>query len=488
MKGKIIFALTLVGLLGSCDLEIEPFDGVTTDNLSKVPQALTTATNGVYSMLKDQLQYKGQNDFRSTYARNLHQMLEYSSDNVTLSGSTVDPLFLAATREHYPSMENSTYIWNIAYKMINAANQNIESVVEGADAKNDFLLGENYFLRAMAQFDLLRLYAKPFSHGANNKGIVLRLAGSTPDNMPRSTVGESYQQVEKDLLKAAELMATGTSRGNAYGSKEAAWALLSRLYLYMENNDKAIEFSSKVINSPLFELEPNESYLEMFWNTPSSKESIFIMKHMLQDDRGTGSIGSMYLTDNGTGWGEVYISEPLRNLMMMHPEDVRNTLIKPQYKEDGVTVETRNGIPKYFITKFSYQDGIITLSSPHVIRLSEMYLNRAEAYAKKGGQDQLALDDANVIRARAGIDASDLYTLGDLQGASSVLNAVLQERRLELAYEGHRSIDVFRNKLNMDRNFPGVQPHEVISWEANRNIYFIPQDELLYNILAGQND
>jgi starch-binding outer membrane protein, SusD/RagB family len=116
-----------------------------------------------------------------------------------------------------------------------------------------------------------------------------------------------------------------------------------------------------------------------------------------------------------------------------------------------------------------------------------MYLNRAEAYAKSG-QNQLALDDANVIRARAGISGGDLYSLGDLQGAATVLDAVLQERRMELAYEGHRSIDVYRNKQSMNRNFPGVQPHEVINWDDPRNIYFIPQDELFYNELASQND
>jgi starch-binding outer membrane protein, SusD/RagB family len=486
MKVKIIFCLTMMLMLGSCDLEVDPFDGVTKENLGNVPNALLTATNGAYSLMKDQLEYKHQPDFRSTYARNTHQMLEYSSDNVTLSGTTSDPLFFAATREHYPTMENSTYVWYVAYKIINTANQNIESVAEGTSAANDYLLGENYFLRGMAYFDLLRMFAKPYSHGTENDGVILRLSSSGPDNMARATVGESYDQVEKDLLKAAELMATGQRRGVEYGSKEAAWALLSRLYLYMEKNDKAIEFSTKVIDSPLFALEPAGSYLELFWNTYTSDESIFVIKHLLQDDRGTGSIGSMYLTD-GIGWGEVYVSEPLRLLLETHPEDVRNTLIKPQYKADGITVETRNGIPKYFITKHSYQDGVVTLNSPHVVRLAEMYLNRAEAYAKSG-QNQLALDDANVIRARAGISGGDLYSLGDLQGAATVLDAVLQERRMELAYEGHRSIDVYRNKQSMNRNFPGVQPHEVINWDDPRNIYFIPQDELFYNELASQND
>jgi hypothetical protein len=437
-------------------------------------------------MMKDQLAYKGITDFRSTYARNIHQMLEYSSDNVTLSGTTTDPLFFAATREHYPAMENSTYVWYVAYKMINAANYNIESVAEGTSTVNDYLLGENYFLRAMAHFDLLRLFAKPYSHGTGNDGVILRLSSSGSDNLPRATVGESYNQVETDLLKAAELMSAGNSRGVEYASKEAAWALLSRLYLYMEKNDKAIEYSTKVIESPLFELVTKENYLNSFWNTYTSNESIFVMKHLLQDDRSTGSIGSMYLTD-GIGWGEVYVSETLRTILAAHPDDVRNTLIKPQYKNDGVTVETRNGIPKYFITKHSYQDEVVTLNSPHVVRLAEMYLNRAEAYAKSS-EEQKALDDANVIRARAGLAVDDLYSLGDLQGETTVLGAVLQERRLELAYEGHRTIDVFRNKLSMDRDYPGIQPQEIISWEDNRNIYFIPQDEIFANNLASQND
>lgn len=487
MKYTITFCLAIVLMLTSCELEIAPFDGVTKENLANVPNALLTATNGAYSLMKDQLEYKGVFDFRSTYARNLHQMLEYSSDNVTLSGTTSDPLFFAATREHYPAMENSTYVWYVAYKIVNAANQNIESVVEGADAKNDYLLGENYFLRAMAFFDLLRLFAKPYSHGVDNDGIVLRTSSSGSDNMARATVGESYAQVEADLLKAAQLMGSGQSRGAEYGSKEAAWALLSRLYLYMEKNDKAIEYSTKVIDSNKFSLVSADHYLDLFYNSYNSDESIFVMKHMLQDDRGSGSIGSMYLTDRGIGWGEVFQSEPLRILLEAHPEDVRNTLIMPQYEGDGVTVAKRNGIPKYFITKHSYQDDIVTLNSPHVIRLAEMYLNRAEAYAKEG-EDQLSLDDANVIRERAGISGDDLYSLGDLHGATTVLGAVLQERRMELAYEGHRTIDVFRNKLTMNRNFPGVQPKEVVDWTNPRIIYYIPQDELLYNDLAKQND
>lgn len=486
MKIRILFIAILLLLSNACSLDIEPFEGVTKENLAEVTNALEYATNGAYSLMKDQLPYKGVNDFRSTYARNLHQLLEYRSDNVTLSGTTTDPLFFAATREHFPAQENTTYVWYVAYKIINTVNQNIESVEEGINPITDHLLGENYFLRAMAHFDLLRLFAKPYSHGADNPGIILRLSSTDPDNQARATVGESYEQVVRDLQKAAELMSAANWRGVEYASQEAAWALLSRAYLYMEMYDKVIEYSSDVIASPKFQLVSREDYLNSFWNTPTSRESIFIIKHTLQDDRGTGSIGSMYLTDK-IGWGEVYVSDPLRQLLAQNPEDVRNDLIVPQYKSDGETIETRNGIPKYFITKFSYQDGVVTLNSPHVIRLAEMYLNRAEAYAKTG-QEQLALDDINVIRRRAGLSDDALYSLDNLQGASTVLEAVLQERWLELAYEGHRAIDLYRNKLDMNRIFPGVHPQEIVSWQSPRNIYYIPQDELFTNNLATQND
>jgi starch-binding outer membrane protein, SusD/RagB family len=114
-------------------------------------------------------------------------------------------------------------------------------------------------------------------------------------------------------------------------------------------------------------------------------------------------------------------------------------------------------------------------------------LNRAEAYAKKNDNTN-ALADANVIRQRAGLSGAALYSTINLQGASSVLMAVLQERRLELAYEGHRAMDLYRNKLSMDRTFPGIQPQIVIPFDDPRNIYFIPQDELIVNTLCKQND
>jgi len=494
MKSIKYFFLSIIVMAvpTGCELSVFPYDSVTKDKLAETPNGLEYATNGSYAIMKDILEYNGQQDVRNVYVRHFNQMAEYPGDNVTLSGSTTDHLFQAATMDHFPTMFNSTYLWYIGYKIINSSNQIIEAEVEGKSDANDHLIGENYFLRGMAQFDLLRFFARPYTHGRDNEGIILRTSSSEGDAKTRSSVGECYDQVVADLEKAAQLMKSSSNRGIQFASQEAAWGLLSRVYLYMEENSKAIEYATKVIQSPRFSLEPRENYVNSFWNTPSSKESILIIKHQLADDKGFGAIGSMYLSDRGVGWGEVYASESFRTLITQHPEDVRNDLIKPDLASDGITVKTRNGIPKYYITKFSYQDNYVSLNSPHVLRLAEMYLNRAEAYAKLS-ESQKALDDANVIRSRAGLSGDDLYSLSDLQGASTVLDAVLQERRLELAYEGHRAFDVYRNKKSMDRSFPGVhlpqgQNTLIIDHDNPRIIYFIPQDELFANPLCSQNE
>ena len=146
----------------------------------------------------------------------------------------------------------------------------------------------------------------------------------------------------------------------------------------------------------------------------------------------------------------------------------------------------RNTFPNYWITKFSYQDGQPQLSSPVFLRWGEVLLNRAEAYAKLG-QDDKALDDVNAIRARAGIPAAGMFAVGNLHGYDNVLDVVLDERRMELAFEGHRMFDVYRNKRDMDRRFGGCQPWEIVDHNDNKIQYPIPYDEHSVNNLVIQN-
>ena len=143
---------------------------------------------------------------------------------------------------------------------------------------------------------------------------------------------------------------------------------------------------------------------------------------------------------------------------------------------DDVTLRTGYTIPMIFVNKFSYQEGNPMLSSPVLCRWGEVILNRAEAYARSG-QDAKALDDVNVIRTRAGIPAEGMFAPGNLLGYDNVIDVVMDERRMELAFEGHRMFDVYRNKQNMDRRYAGAQPFKVVPYTEPHIQYPIPNNE-----------
>ena len=141
---------------------------------------------------------------------------------------------------------------------------------------------------------------------------------------------------------------------------------------------------------------------------------------------------------------------------------------------NDVTLRTGYTIPMIFISKFSYQDGNPMLSSPVLCRWGEVILNRAEAYARTG-KDAEALDDVNVIRTRAGIPT---FAVGNLLGYDNVIDIVMDERRMELAWEGHRHFDMCRNKLKMDRRYAGAQPYKIVDPTTEPHIiYPIPNNE-----------
>ena len=488
MKTIKITTAFLAFLVFSCDLAVEPEDLSTIDKLLAEEGGIQTATNGNYALFKDVLPFRGAefgND-NNDYTRHLYQMTEFATDNVMYTQFSSDPLYLVFTREHFADQENSSYFWFIAYRIMLGANLIINSAEEGVDPLTDQLIGENYFLRALTTFDLLRFFAKSYNQGRDNPGVILRTDSGEEGIKARSTVGECYDQVVLDLLKAEELMDDDLARGVEYGSKLAAQALLSRVYLYMEDDDNALQYANTVIaNTAGVRLATQGEYLDNFANTSESPESIFVIKFTQTDHRGkNGSIGSMYYDDgNNNGWGEVFASASFRDLIDDHPDDIRNQLIVS-------TGGTKSGYPIHYITKFSGQEGIVNLASPQYLRLSEVYLNRAEANAKLENDDD-AISDVNEIRTRAGLSGTALFDPNDL-GGRSVLDIVLEERRLELAYEGHRGFDLVRNQLPLVRDYEGIHQENgdtrtSIPWDDNRWAFFIPSIELTTNPECVQN-
>jgi hypothetical protein len=484
MKKNLIkhyaLAAAIMLITGSCSKDLEPYNGKSDKLALETPEDLQTATYGVYSCLVDRL-----------YTKNLNQLGEYPGDDVALSGATGDQVFYTYTYTHFPGMGNTEQFWQGAYKVIYSANAIIAKITDGTSPLLDQLKGENLYLRAMAHFDLVRIFGKPYSQGAgNNPGIVIK--DNTKDDRPaRSTVKHVYEFIIADLKKAATMM---TDRKNAaFASKEVAEALLSRVYLYMEDNNNVLLYADKVISSNRYKLVETQPYKTYFRVVPEeNSETIFAIRHTVADDRGKDAIGSMYYNEpvtQATGWGEVYASLAFVKLLDQHPEDVRHSFIEPQRDANG-NMQLRNQTPVYFINKYNWQEGIANLSSPVILRLAEMYLNRAEANAKLGNK-QAAIDDVNIIRRRAGLSGTALYTVNDLKGHASVLEVVLEERRLELAFEAHRPYDLFRNNLPMIRAYPGFhgtnQFDQTILPTNTQVINFIPERETGLNPNLTQN-
>ena len=548
---KNILILLFISLtLMSCEVERFPYDSIASEELLSGEGGIAAATLGNYAILKGDADGNG-------FASQFHRIAEYPGDNVALSGTTTDALFFTYNYNNLATSGRVNNFWTSGYQAIVGCNKMIALTTEGESEETDQLIGENYYLRAYAYFELVNVFGRPYNQGRDNLGVPLKLSSQIDDLPDRNTVGEVYDQVLADLLKAESLMSVNKS--NSYATKEAAQALLSRVYLYMEENQKSIEYANKVISSGRYNLLSTDQlpdYTRL--NPDDNPETIFCFKFLEESDYNHGyyTVGSLYANILGSGWGEMYASSDFLNLLRKNPSDKRLEFIDPQYLTDdngdripvvywinenyqyvfkrtfeqgGKTyfsdngtdylvsdeengsqtlyfytttsgskqyvikdydMVKRNGYPKFFILKCSLQDDVPQLWSPVVSRLAEMYLNRAEAYAKLN-QVGNALDDVNVIRTRAGIAAYD--DVSNFPDGMNILDVVLQERRMELAYEGHRKFDVFRNGRTMNRRYPGTHlngnnPRFEIPASANRVIEYIPETQINVQPSLIQND
>ncbi len=310
----------------SCQIdEYYRSDTMTSAQLKDDPTSAIYTTDGNYSMFKDTKEYRGSEDSGSTYQKMWFHMSEMRGDNAVLSGRTTSPIYNATTLTDNGTLKHQTFFWWIAYKIIYSANTIIESLPEGESESSDHLLGENYFLRAVCHLNLSCLFSTQYSHGREKPGVVLRTSTDCSVTK-RATVGEVYDQIVKDLIKAAVLMKNGTPRGdNGYASYEAARGLLTRVYLYREEWGNVIELATDMLGADARGKLDND-LTNLFVNARTSKEVLWCIANTVTDTRGRSSLGSMYYSPNGTGgigWAELYYSDPLMELFDRYPEDLR---------------------------------------------------------------------------------------------------------------------------------------------------------------------
>lgn len=496
---KPLAAITLLLSLFSCQKYYAPTEFIDEQTALQNEADVGTATIGSYAVLKNE-----------AYVRSGHFLMEYPGDAVSQGQSSGDDLTRAYRYNHINTSHHCNNFWSQAYKVIAAANKIIEFVPDNAAEGLLQLKGENLYLRAMMHFNLVRIFGRPYpQNDGENLGIpILRegLSDAEATSLTRNTVKEVYAFILEDLLRAAEFMTI--EKNNSFASKEVAYALLARTYLYMEDNANALKYANLVINSNRYSLLQGSEYSGYFRALPdNNRETIFGIRHTKVEDRNMSSIGSMYfsgdvsgnpLGQGVSGWAEIYASKKYFDLLQAHPSDLRNAFVTP-YIADGQLQYNQKltpMTPMYYVNKYSLQEGQINLSSPVYLRLAEMYLIRAEAYAKTGNTNA-SLADINVLRARAGLKGAELISSQSLQeSGQSLLDAVLEERFLELAFEGHRAYDLYRNNKAMERNYPGTHSLsntpttnvlQKILPTDNRVVFYIPQAEINRNNKLLQN-
>ncbi len=512
-KILILFFILVAYLNMGCKLDVKPADVVSNQDQLSTLSGIQYATNGVYANLASY-----------NYYRYFHVLAEYPSDDVVWDNSSSDPAWniFSYTGVSVSNTVSLTF-WQQAYYTIYAANNIIVHIKDGADPNTDLLKGENLFLRALAHFDLARIFCQPYAlDSTGTLGVIIRDSTYYQDSPKRSTIKQTYSFIVNDLIHAAHLMdqpSLGGPKTASYATKFSAYALLSRVYLYMNMNNLALNYADSVLSNGPYTLLKGANYKQYFtFNPDANSETIFAIHRTENQDLGSGNyeIGDLYNTANG-GYGEIHPSDYyLQLLNSTNGKDFRLSFINPEMPVDTNgnpiikildpkssdtldhefklgfkdSIQTKStGFLQIDILKYSNQEGNATLASPVVLRLAEMYLNRAEAEAKLGLMDE-AIKDVNIIRARAGLTGTDEYkssALADLKGLPSVLAAVLQERRLEFTWEAQRKFDVFRNGLPMNRTYFGTQNKVIIMPTDPSTQAPIPLNEISLNPNLVQN-
>ncbi|SKB44218.1 SusD family protein [Sphingobacterium nematocida] len=555
---KIFIALLVSASFASCDIERLPYGEMDSETIVKDPEGvLEGLMNGTYAQLK-------------SWSDPMHRAGEYAGDNMMIRGSSTDAFYEFISYARTPNNGRLSQFWDASYKAIAQSSNIIKMIKEGQSPEIDSKLGECYYIRGMLYFYLVRAYGRPY-YQSPETNLGVPIVNGTPDNVldmtlpDRSTVKVTYEQIIADLKRAEELIADGENHIKA--SKEAAQAMLSRVYLYMsgtyDNPNKeyaqlAVDYADKVIGSGKYSLLSRADFMKYNTFTPeNNNETIFAIKRVASEFSGYDhyyGVGGMYANIGGMGWGEMYASAKYIDLLnetgrndwrpaKYKMVDARASFIEPTYakdattnnyrevfrfiKEDGVNIlnyvqanitrsgntitckdgddtytltvvdasqeiysikykdgKTYTGVidnfislnrvyPQFYITKCSREGEDTHLHSPVISRLGEVYLNRAEAYAKLNNYGA-ALTDLNIIRTRSIVGGG--YASLDASNASARID---KERQLELAYQAERSYDVFRNGKELTRQYPG--PHkqfEIVNPTDFRVIYFIPQSAI----------
>ncbi|KQS33434.1 RagB/SusD family nutrient uptake outer membrane protein [Dyadobacter sp. Leaf189] len=452
-KRTYIYSLVFAAgsfLLTACDnrLDVAPTQSIDEEAALSTSRDVEVTLIGAYDALQDPDVYGGAFQYSSELLGN--------SDELGFGG-TFQNLLEMYNKQITTQNVTSLATWRDSYVTINRCNNVLSALNIVDEDKRARIEGEARFIRGSVYFDLVRLFARAWGDGdaAQNPGVPIVLKPTRvvteADQIARNSVAEVYQQVLEDLNAAKSLLPEGNT---IYANKFVAAAQLSRVYLMQSNFAKARDEANEIIESGEYPLATDFNslfYTFMRNGGANPREYIFSMVVTQQDginDLNTYFGATIDDIPGSSGRGDIRVLPRHRNLY--EAGDVRG-----QFFVSSINTYTQKHIDQF--------------GNVLQFRSAEMYLTRAEANFRLGtavGATPLA--DVNRIRKRAGI--KDLTTL--------TLPAILKERHLELAFEGHMLHDIKRNKGNV-----GALPYD-----SPRLILPLPQREIDVNKKLVQNE
>ncbi|MBD9238156.1 MAG: RagB/SusD family nutrient uptake outer membrane protein [Alistipes onderdonkii] len=488
---NLLYIISLCGLLTACDLQEEPYGFYSDDNFYK---SETDAESGLL------------------YAYNALTFLEYSrgifyigdipTETMSPKSDEAGDVYQLENWIANRETEQLQYYFKYCYIGINRANTVIDRVSGGNlnETVKNRVVGEALFLRAWNYFNLVRAYGRVPLYTEP----IASLDQTTPQMA--ASIDKIYERILEDLIAAEKMLTVNKVFGRI--DKVGAQALLSKVYLTLASSiaSEAPGYASAPHN-------PDEMYTQAaYWSRkvvfdyketynfdndlrsiydvtkPDGPEHIFIMgidrsgthegmysKIPLQflPNNGSAPIYIRYSDGslqkgNGNGWGVFLIEDNFVEKTFLATDKRRTELIhKDIYDQTGKLV-TPSPVRGYFSAKYVDPDfiGERTSARPFLIRYSDIALVFAEA---AGPDEGLAL--VNEIRRRAGIP-----DLPEGMSLSEFRKAVIQERTLELAFEGNRLYDLRRTA-----SVTTTVPEATKLSEEQAAFYPIPQRELDLN-------
>ena len=459
MNKKLIYIAILLVTFTSCKkyFEVDNSDRETIPNLFSKIEGFRSSILGTYGLTFDY------------YASEFYYYPEVAGNmvDVTKTGLNVMKQQQDFVSDPEEEIQAVGYIWRRILGTIANANNIIVQAPEfvknnpNHKAEIDQILAQALFVRALAHFDLCRVYAQPYNYSADasHPGVPIVLKNPAPeDKVSRASVKDVYAQVIKDLKEAETLFGSSTPESAYYASKKSVQALLARVYLYSGKWDEAISYATSVINNST--LAYNDDYAAMFNSMNPGVETIFRLNGRLR----TKKLGEVYSIKDAT-----YVPADTLMSLFKDPTDIRL----------GLFQATQDNATKYLTKKWTITvpfDGSTEHYDPMVLRASEMFMIRAEASLAKDQLD-LAADDLKVMIGRSLKKAPAEIVFSDMS-KSFLTRTLIEERAKEFCFEGHNFFDITRMKQNLVRGATTTSIEKRIDYPSNLFILPIPQSEI----------